>query len=100
LSGIEFRVKWKGLAIKMDWRALVLVAVLGVCSGLFSGLMENQPSEIGIPEFKHYGFPLAWRTTQTAMADKYQYFELFVDCLFWIAVVSVIALVAKKLANE
>ena len=42
----------------MDWRGLVLVAVLGVCIGLVSGFVENPPSEVGIPELKYYGYPL------------------------------------------
>jgi len=31
----------------MDWRGLVLVAVLGVCIGLVSGFVENPP-EAGV----------------------------------------------------
>jgi len=84
----------------MDWWALVLVVIIGVCLGLFSGLMENPPGEVGLPEYKHYGFPLVWRITQTDAPDKFSFFELFVDCLFWIAIVSVIALISKKLAKD
>lgn len=78
--------------VGVDWRGLVLVVVLGVCIGLVSGFFENPPSEVGIPEYKYYGYPLVWRVTQTALPDEFRFFDLSVDCLIWIAIVSVIAM--------
>lgn len=36
-------VTGKVLVVKMEWRGLVLVVVLGVCIGLISGFFENPP---------------------------------------------------------
>ena len=74
----------------MDWRGLVLVVVLGVCIGLVSGFVENPP-EASVIGHKYYGYPLVWRITKTFLGEEYLYFELFIDCLIWIAIVSVIA---------
>jgi len=75
----------------MDWRGLVLV--LGVCIGLVSGFVENPP-EASVIGHKYYGYPFAWRVTKTFLGEEYLYFELFFDCLIWIAIVSVIAVFA------
>jgi len=38
--------------VKVDWRGLVLVVVVGVCVGMFTGAVENRPSKFGISEDK------------------------------------------------
>lgn len=82
--------------IKVNWRTLLSVIVIGVCIGLFTGVVENRPSEVGIPEDKYYGYPLRWRVTHTGLPDDFLFFELFVDCLFWFVIVLVIVLLVKR----
>ncbi len=77
----------------MDWRGLILVVVLGICICLVSGFVENPP-EAGVIGHKHYGYPLVWRITRMFWGEEYLYLELFIDCLIWIAIVSVIAMFA------
>jgi len=86
--------------VRVNWRSLVLVVVIGVCIGLFTGIVENRPSEIGIPEDKYHGFPLVWRITHTGLPDEYRFLELFVDCLFWFVIVLIIVLLVKKLVKS
>jgi hypothetical protein len=43
---------------------------------------------------------LVWRITTTFTGEEYLLFEVFVDCLFWIAVVFVLALLARALLKE
>lgn len=67
--------------------------------GVFTGAVENRPSEVGIPEDKYYGYPLRWRVTHTGLPDEFRFFELFVDCLFWFVIVLIVVFVVKKLAK-
>lgn len=83
----------------MDWRVLVLAVVVGVCIGLVGGLVENPP-EASVIGHRYYGWPLVWRITKTLLPEEYRYFELFVDCLFWIAIVSVVVLLVNKLVRR
>jgi len=83
----------------VDWRVLVLAVVVGVCIGLVGGLVENPP-EASVIGHRYYGWPLVWRITKTLLPEEYQYFELFVDCLFWIAIVSVVVLLVNKLVRR
>jgi len=83
----------------VDWRVLVLAVVVGVCIGLVGGLVENPP-EASVIGHRYYGWPLVWRITKTLLPEEYRYFELFVDCLFWIAIVSVVVLLVNKLVRR
>ena len=76
----------------MKARVAALVVLLGICLGLVSGFVENRLGSENIPENNYYGFPLVWRITSMNTGETYFYFELFVDCLFGILIVSVIAL--------
>jgi hypothetical protein len=74
-------------------RSLVaIVVVVGFFVGFGSGLVEVEPDFADIPENKYYGFPLAWRVVNTATGEKFTYpLELFVDCLFGILMVGIVA---------
>lgn len=87
------------MAVKPGWRTLALVVVIGVCIGLVGGFVENQP-DASVIGHKYYGFPLVWRITKMFLGEEYLFFELFVDCVFWVAVVLVIALLAKALLKD
>jgi len=82
--------------LKVNWRILVLVVVVGVCIGLVGGFVENPP-EASVIGHRYYGWPLVWRITKTFLPEEYRYFELFADCLFWFFVVAVVYFVARKL---
>jgi len=77
--------------------AVVFAVVVGVCVGLVSGFVENRPGGVTIPENKYYGYPLIWRLIDAFAGEKYYYFELLVDCIFWIAIILIVGLLTKKL---
>ena len=52
------------LVVRVDWRRLVLVLILGFCIGLVSGFVENPP-EASVIGHKYYGYPLVRRITRT-----------------------------------
>jgi hypothetical protein len=85
--------------LKVDWRFLILVLVVGIVVCLVSGFVENPP-EAWVIGHKYYGWPLVWRITKTLMPEEYRYFELIVDFLFWIAVVLVVVLLMKRLIKS
>lgn len=84
--------------MKVGWRFLVLVVIAGICTSFVSGFVENKP-EASVLEHRYYGWPLVWRITTLFEGEMYRYFELFADCLFWIAIVFVVALLTKKLTK-
>lgn len=75
----------------MITRIAALAALLGICLGFVSGFVENRLGSASIPENRYYGFPLVWRLSNLNAGETYYYFELFIDCLFWILIVSIIA---------
>lgn len=89
-----------GRDLKVGWRILAMALIGGVCIGLVSGLVENKPGSAGIPENKYYGYPLIWRLSDPFTGEKYSYFELLVDCIFWVAVALVLALLATLLKRN
>jgi len=88
------------MAVKVDWRVMVLAVVAGVCIGLLTGFVENKSGGYTIPENSYYGYPLIWRISSMNTGETFLYLELFVDCLPWIAVFLIIALLAKKLIKQ
>lgn len=95
---MELQVRCRGLVVKVDWRGLIFIVVVGVCIGLVTGFVENPP-EASVIGHKYYGWPLIWRVTKTLMPEEYSYFELSVDCLFWFFVVAVVYVIVRKLAK-
>jgi hypothetical protein len=90
----------QGEIVRLLWRLLILIALVGVLASLSSGLVENKPDFISIPENKYFGFPLVWRMLNTATGETYSYyFELAIDWLFWFAlalIVTVVAIATQK----
>lgn len=82
----------------VNWRVLVLAVIIGVCIGLFAGVVENRPTEATIPENKYYGFPFIWRRVDMFMGESYLLNELLLDILFWIAVSLIAVILIAKLA--
>lgn len=87
-------------SVKASGRFLALIVVFGVCIGLVSGFVENTTRGASIPENKYYGYPLVWRLSDAFTGEKYYYFELVIDCIFWIVIVSAVALLAQKLLKH
>jgi hypothetical protein len=96
----DFKLKLGMLRrLKLSRRLVAVIVVIGLAIGFVSGLVENSPDSVGIPGNKYYGFPLTWRMVSTETGQKYAYApELLVDCLFGIAMASVIA--ATALATD
>ena len=66
---------------------VVIVVVVGFFVGFGSGLVEIEPG--------YYGFPLAWRVVDTVTGDRFAlWLELFVDCLFGMLMVGMVAVAA------
>ena len=73
---------------------VAIVVVVGFFVGFGSGLVENEPGFVHIPENKYYGFPLAWRMVNTVTEDKVAYpLELFLDVLFGIGMIAIVVAV-------
>ena len=67
-------------------RVVTGAIVCGLLLSLATGLVENPPSEVGIPEHKHYGYPLAWRVTKTFEPTEFRPTSLAIDAALWIAI--------------
>jgi hypothetical protein len=75
--------------LKVNWRIVTVVVVIGFFVGFGSGLVENNPDSAGTA--KYYGFPFAWRAVDEG-GQKYAYpSELLADCVFGIVSVSIVA---------
>lgn len=78
--------------MKFGRTLVAVITVVGFFIGFGSGLIENASGPASVPGNKYYGFPLAWRAVNTFTGDRYEYpVELFVDCLFGVLLVSIIA---------
>ncbi|MFQ5758561.1 MAG: hypothetical protein ACE5IF_02660, partial [Candidatus Bathyarchaeia archaeon] len=67
-------------------RSVVVAIVCGLLLLLATGLVENPPSEVGIPEYKHHGYPLVWRVTKTLQPTEFRFSSLAIDAAFWITI--------------
>lgn len=78
--------------LKISKRVIALVLFFGFFVGFGSGLIENPDASNYSQEIVYYGFPLGWRSVNYASDKKNAYpIELFVDILFGIAIVSLVA---------
>ncbi len=77
--------------LKISRRLIALVLFFGFFVGFGSGLIEN-PDASSYPQIVYYGFPLGWRSVNNVSGEKNAYpVELFIDVLFGIAIVSLVA---------
>jgi len=58
------------VSLKISLRVLLSVAIAGICVALGTGLVENVPDSVTIPENEYYRFPLVWRSTDPFAGDK------------------------------
>jgi hypothetical protein len=87
------------LRAREGWQNLALAVAVGVSIGLVSGFVENRP-DASVIGHRYYGFPLVWRIAKMFLGEEYLFFELFVDCIFWVTVVFVVVFLAKNLLNR
>lgn len=79
---------------KINWKVLILTVIIGVCIAIATGFIIEHP-QTGIPGNKFFGWPLVWRISEMETGTEIcSYFELFVDCIFWIVIALVIFLFA------
>lgn len=76
-------------------KLLLVAAVCGLTAALATGIFRNDPG-IGLPEVRHYGYPLAWLVTDMNGPTRHLLEYLALDALFW----SVVSLVALSLARK
>lgn len=70
---------------------IAIVVFVGFFVGFGSGLVENDPGFVHVPENRYYGFPLVWRMVNTATGDKFASpVELFIDIVFGTGIVSLV----------
>lgn len=74
---------------------LLGATVGGILVSLATGLVENG-SMIGLPEYRHYGFPRVWRVTDLNGPTEYILTNLAIDTAFWVTI-SLIALITLKI---
>jgi len=74
---------------------LLLVVICGILLTLATGLIENTP-EVGVPEYKFYGYPLVWRVESMSQWTGYIISNLIIDILFWVAVCFVAYIIITK----
>jgi hypothetical protein len=75
------------------WWLVAVVILIGFFVGFGSGLIENDPGFLHIPEQRYYGFPLVWRMVDTASGEKFTYpVELLADIVFGIVMVATVVL--------
>lgn len=77
--------------LKVNWRIVAVVVVVGLFVGFGSGLVENEPDFPHIPENEYYGFPLAWRVVDEGGQKNTYPLELLADCVFGVVSVSIVA---------
>lgn len=72
-------------------RTLFIATFCGFAATLGTGMIRNE-SGIGLPEIRHYGYPLAWLATNLNGPNEYLALNFALDAVFWI-VVSLLTLV-------
>jgi len=87
--------------VRFGWQAVVVLSVaVGMCVAFASGLVENTPGGVAIPEKRHYGYPLVWRTFDPFVGESYLPLEFLADCAVWVAVALVVAVPIFKLRKR
>ncbi|MDI9644728.1 MAG: hypothetical protein QFX35_05865 [Candidatus Verstraetearchaeota archaeon] len=72
-------------------KLLLVASALGFLGALATGSIRNEPG-VGLPELKHYGYPLPWIVTDINGPNQYIPANLALDALFWGITTAVAAL--------
>jgi hypothetical protein len=82
----------------MKTKVLVGCFILGIIIALLSGLILND-SGIGIPEIKHFGYPIVWRTTDLNRPTSYGISNLLIDIVFWSIILMITSIFLKNITT-
>ena len=86
------------LRSQMARRKLLFAAIIcGFVASLGTGTISSG-SGTGIPEIKHYGYPLAWLVTNLNGPTEYVLTNLAIDAALWMTVLFVTFVFLEKLA--
>ena len=91
--------KFKGLMIALNWKALVLVVIAGVCITFLLGLVESPP-EIWMRHITRYGYPLVWRIVILFSPEEYNMIYLLADFVFWTAIVFMLVAISDGITQK
>ena len=83
----------------VNLKTLAIAIVLGILVSLALGFVENK-SVVGIPESKHYGYPLVWRSIQflqQPQITEYHFTNFTLNASFWIVVSLATILILRKM---
>jgi hypothetical protein len=98
------KAKAGALKITLSWKVLVFVVIVSVCIALGMGFVENTPVSLAdVLKVRHvnlYGYPLVWRGGIEGLAEEYNYFYLFVDFVFWIAIFFMVAAIVEGVSQK
>jgi len=90
--------KVKDLEIVLNWKALVLVVIAGVCITLLLGFAESP--EVLLRHVTRYGYPLVWRVVREFSPAEYNLVYLFADFVFWIATVFTFVAISDGISRK
>ena len=83
-------------------KTLAIVVVLGILVSFALGFVENR-SVIGIPESKHYGYPMVWRSVQflqQPQITEYNFTNFTLNTAFWIVIFIVAVLILGRIKSS
>ncbi|MDH5483334.1 MAG: hypothetical protein OEY22_10755 [Candidatus Bathyarchaeota archaeon] len=88
-------IELRNLPVQLKF--LLVAVVCGLLASLGTGIIIND-SGMGIPEVRHYGYPLAWLVSDLNGPTEYILANLAIDAAFWVAVSLVALVFLKKMA--
>jgi hypothetical protein len=74
-----------------------MVLLLGVLASAATGALSNE-TEFGIPETRHYGYPLPWLRMDLNGPPSYLPRNFLIDSVFWVGISMVVLLFLCRLA--
>jgi len=86
----------------MSLKTLALAIILGILVSFALGFVENKYG-VGIPESKHYGYLLVWRSVQflqQPQITEYHFTNFTLNAAFWIIVSLVAILILRKMKSS
>jgi len=78
-------------------KSIVGAMACGVLVSLATGVVQNEP-EIGIPEYKYYGYPLVWLVTRTSQPTEFRFPSLAVNIALWVTISFLVLVIREKVA--
>lgn len=85
----------RAAALKLLFAALVC----GLLATLATGAIRNDP-EAGLPEVRHYGYPLAWLVTDMNGPTQCLAANFALDAAFWAVVALLVLALLRRLSVQ